>query len=121
MESFRIELEACDPARGCFRAYRIEAGTDLLGDWLVDVILAFAVTGSMAASAPRTGVSATSPAAKWKALSGEIPGNEFGSIPRTPPIVTRSQEGPSIAKARSLAQVSRSPTPMAPPERRSWA
>jgi len=30
-------LEACDPARGRFRAYRIEAGTDLLGDWLVDV------------------------------------------------------------------------------------
>jgi hypothetical protein len=37
MESFRAELQACDPARGIFRAYRIEAGTDLLGDWLVDV------------------------------------------------------------------------------------
>jgi hypothetical protein len=29
--------EACDPARGRFRAYRIDAGTDLFGDWLVDV------------------------------------------------------------------------------------
>ena len=37
MENFRVRLEACDPARGCFRAYRIDAGTDLLGDWLVDV------------------------------------------------------------------------------------
>ncbi len=37
MDSFRIELEARDPARDCWRAYRIEAGTDLLGDWLVDV------------------------------------------------------------------------------------
>src|SRR3954469_14623331 len=37
MESFRIRLEACDPARGHFRAYRIDAGTDLFGDWLVDV------------------------------------------------------------------------------------
>ena len=37
MESFRVRLEACDPARGRFRAYRIDAGTDLLGDWLVDV------------------------------------------------------------------------------------
>jgi predicted DNA-binding WGR domain protein len=37
MEQFRAELQARDPARGIFRAYRIEAGTDLLGDWLVDV------------------------------------------------------------------------------------
>jgi predicted DNA-binding WGR domain protein len=37
MESFSIRPEACDPARGRFRAYRINAGTDLLGDWLVDV------------------------------------------------------------------------------------
>ena len=37
MEQFRAELQACDPARGIFRAYRITAGTDLLGDWLVDV------------------------------------------------------------------------------------
>lgn len=37
MEQFRAELHACDPARGIFRRYRIEAGTDLLGDWLVDV------------------------------------------------------------------------------------
>lgn len=37
MEQFRAELQASDPARGIFRAYRIEAGTDLFGDWLVDV------------------------------------------------------------------------------------
>ena len=37
MESFRVRLEASDPAQGLFRAYRIDAGTDLLGDWLVDV------------------------------------------------------------------------------------
>lgn len=37
MERFRVRLEACDPAQGRFRAYRIEAGTDLLGDWTVDV------------------------------------------------------------------------------------
>ncbi len=33
MQGFRIRLEAWDR----FRAYLIEAGTDLLGDWLVDV------------------------------------------------------------------------------------
>lgn len=37
MESFSVRLEACDPERGVFRAYRIDVGTDLLGDWLVDV------------------------------------------------------------------------------------
>jgi len=37
LESFRVCLEACDPAQGRFRAYRIDAGTDLLGHWLVDV------------------------------------------------------------------------------------
>jgi hypothetical protein len=37
MESFCIRLEARVLAHGCFRAYRIEAGTDLLGEWLVDV------------------------------------------------------------------------------------
>ena len=38
MEQFRVRMEARDPERRCFRAYRIEAGTDLIGDWLVDVI-----------------------------------------------------------------------------------
>jgi hypothetical protein len=37
MERFSIRLEACEPACGHFRAYHIEAGTDLLGDRLVDV------------------------------------------------------------------------------------
>jgi hypothetical protein len=37
LDAFTATLEACDPARGRFRAYRIEAGTDLLGNWLVDV------------------------------------------------------------------------------------
>jgi hypothetical protein len=37
MAGICIRLEACDPARGHFRGYRIEAGVDLRGDWLVDV------------------------------------------------------------------------------------
>src|SRR5689334_7259368 len=37
MDAFTATLEACDPALGRFRAYRIAAGTDLLGYWLVDV------------------------------------------------------------------------------------
>ena len=37
MDAFHATLEACDPALGRFRAYRIEAGTDLLGDWVVEV------------------------------------------------------------------------------------
>ncbi|APW58613.1 WGR domain-containing protein [Paludisphaera borealis] len=37
LDAFTARLEACDPARGHFRAYRIDAGTDLFGDWLVDV------------------------------------------------------------------------------------
>ena len=32
---FRIELQACDPARNRWRFYRIEAGRDLLGDLIV--------------------------------------------------------------------------------------
>src|SRR4051812_36665024 len=37
LDAFTVRLEACDPARGRLRAYRIDAGTDLFGDWLVDV------------------------------------------------------------------------------------
>lgn len=37
LDAFTATLVACDPAQGRFRAYCIEAGTDLLGDWLVDV------------------------------------------------------------------------------------
>lgn len=37
MHRFYAILEACDPERGRFRAYRLEAGTDLFGAWLVDV------------------------------------------------------------------------------------
>lgn len=36
MNAFTARLEARDPARNHFRAYRIEAGTDLFGTWLVD-------------------------------------------------------------------------------------
>jgi hypothetical protein len=35
MQSFHIRLEARDPAQGRFRSYRIDAGLDLLGDWIV--------------------------------------------------------------------------------------
>ncbi len=37
MNAFTALLEARDPSLGRFRAYLLEAGTDLLGDWLVDV------------------------------------------------------------------------------------
>lgn len=37
MDAFTATLEACDPTLGRFRSYRIEAGIDLLGDWLVAV------------------------------------------------------------------------------------
>ncbi len=37
MENFRVRLEARDAAKELFRAYRIDAGTDLFGHWLVDV------------------------------------------------------------------------------------
>lgn len=32
LDAFSATLEACDPALGRFRTYRIEAGTDLLGE-----------------------------------------------------------------------------------------
>jgi hypothetical protein len=35
--AFCVSLEACDPALGRFRAYRLEASPDLFGVWLVDV------------------------------------------------------------------------------------
>jgi predicted DNA-binding WGR domain protein len=37
LDAFTATLEACDPALGRFRAYRLEAGRDLLGDWLVEI------------------------------------------------------------------------------------
>ena len=33
----RITLEARNPARGCLRHYRVEAGNDLFGNWLVEI------------------------------------------------------------------------------------
>jgi hypothetical protein len=35
MSFFTARLEARDPARDCFRSYRLEAGPDLFGAWLV--------------------------------------------------------------------------------------
>jgi WGR domain len=37
MSTFTALLEARDPSLGRFRAYLLEAGTDLFGAWLVDV------------------------------------------------------------------------------------
>ena len=34
---FRITLEARNPARRCLRHYRVEAGTDLFGVWVVEI------------------------------------------------------------------------------------
>ena len=36
MSIFHARLEARDPASDCFRSYRLEAGPDLFGTWLVD-------------------------------------------------------------------------------------
>ena len=37
MLDFRIALEARNPARCCLRQYRVEAGTDLFGVWVVEI------------------------------------------------------------------------------------
>jgi predicted DNA-binding WGR domain protein len=37
LDAFSARLEARDPTKGHFRSYRLEAGTDLLGNWLVDI------------------------------------------------------------------------------------
>ena len=37
MLDFRITLEARNPARRCSRQYRVEAGTDLFGVWVVEI------------------------------------------------------------------------------------
>ncbi len=37
MNAFSTLLEARDPALGRFRSYRLDAGPDLLGTWLVEV------------------------------------------------------------------------------------
>lgn len=37
MNGFSVTLEARDPARNLRRAYQISAGTDLFGDWLIDL------------------------------------------------------------------------------------
>jgi hypothetical protein len=38
MDGFFATLEARDPSLGRMRSYRLEAGTDLFGAWLVDVV-----------------------------------------------------------------------------------
>jgi predicted DNA-binding WGR domain protein len=37
MMEFSILLEACDPERNIHRAYRLAAGQDLFGDWIVEI------------------------------------------------------------------------------------
>lgn len=37
LDQFCAILAAINPEQDCYRAYRIEAGTDLLGEWLVEV------------------------------------------------------------------------------------
>ncbi len=37
MNAFSVLLEARDPALGRFRSYRLQAGQDLFGAWLVEV------------------------------------------------------------------------------------
>ena len=37
LNAFSALLEARDPALGRFRSYRLGAGTDLIGSWLVEV------------------------------------------------------------------------------------
>jgi hypothetical protein len=37
MTGFSLTLEARNPARNLWRAYHISAGTDLFGDWLIDL------------------------------------------------------------------------------------
>jgi predicted DNA-binding WGR domain protein len=36
-EKFHIKLEAKNPDKGNFRAYEIDAGPDLLGQWQIEV------------------------------------------------------------------------------------
>lgn len=37
LDAFTAILEAKNPAKDCFRSYRLEAGTDLFGTWVVEV------------------------------------------------------------------------------------
>ena len=49
MDAFNAVLEARDPEHGCFRAYRLEAGTDLFGTWLVEITFGpIGLSGQMA-------------------------------------------------------------------------
>ena len=38
MDGFFATLEARDPSLSCMRSYRLEAGTDLFGAWLINVV-----------------------------------------------------------------------------------
>jgi hypothetical protein len=37
LDAFTARLEARDPAKGHYRSYRLDAGTDLLGNWTVEI------------------------------------------------------------------------------------
>lgn len=37
LDAFNALLEARNPECGCFRSYRLDAGTDLFGTWVVEI------------------------------------------------------------------------------------
>ena len=72
MTVFGVLLEARDPERNRWRSYRVEAGRDLFGTWLVEVTFGrigsprgrtvrYVAGDEQAAAAPRTGL----PAPPW--------------------------------------------------------
>ena len=77
MSLFTARLEACDPARDCFRSYRLDAGPDLFGAWLVEATYGrIGAPAGPCAMSPRT---KPRPAASSASASSAAPRLSSGS------------------------------------------
>jgi hypothetical protein len=75
MNVFSALLEARDPALGRFRSYRLEAGTDLFGTWLVEV--EYGKIGAAGHRVRYVAGPATATPGLGQARSGVHPGGKF--------------------------------------------
>ena len=80
METFRVRLEARDPGRGVSRSYRIEAGADLFGMWLVDAT--FGCIGSRGRTAGSFAIDVAARGGSVGAVQLQRAGVEVPVLPR---------------------------------------
>ena len=109
---FRITLEARNPARGCLRHYRVEAGTDLFGVWVVEISYGRIGTVGRSRQLCRSRRSAgPSPGPKHPQASGYGAASHRGRLPH--PRTHRPRSGGSgLASQSGLRKSRKTDTPV---------